>query len=152
MEAWDVYDRQGNRTGKIKTRYDVFEDGEYHLGASLWIVNKKGELLIQKRSPTKRINPGKWSITGGAVCAGESSEQACVREVAEEIGLILNIVEIELLSRSFGQDIILTTILLFAILLCPTLFYKSRKSVKSNGQALKISRIFFTRAYSCLTT
>ena len=106
MEAWDVYDKQGNITGEIKTRNDVFHDGEYHLVASLWIINKNGKLLIQKRSMTKRINPGMWSITGGAVKAGESSENACVREVSEEIGLTLNPQDIELLSRSFGKDII----------------------------------------------
>ena len=27
MELWDVYDRQGNLTGKVKARGDVFEEG-----------------------------------------------------------------------------------------------------------------------------
>jgi len=106
MELWDVYDRQGNVTGKTITRGGVLLGGEYHLGASLWVVNKNGELLIQKRAMTKRIKPGVWSITGGAALAGESSVNACAREVAEEIGLAVNPQDIKLLSRSFGKDCI----------------------------------------------
>lgn len=106
IESWDVYDSQGNVTGKTKTKNAVFLDGEYHLSASLWIINEDGKLLIQKRAMAKIISPGMWSITGGSVKAGESSEQACIREVAEEIGLILNPQDIKLLSRSFGKDII----------------------------------------------
>ena len=106
MEKWDVYDRQGNNTGKTKTRDDIFLEGEYHLTASLWIINKDGNLLIQKRSMTKRIHPGIWNITGGSSISGETSEQACIREVFEEIGLSLQKNEIKLLSRSFGKDTI----------------------------------------------
>jgi len=88
-------------------------NGEYHLGTSLWIVNKKGEMLIQKRALSKRINPGKWSITGGAAQAGESSEQACLREVFEEIGLQLNVQDITLLSRTYGHSIIFDDYIIF---------------------------------------
>ena len=102
-ELWDVYDSQGNITGRTKTSDDIFCDGEYHLIASLWIINTKGEALIQKRAQTKRINPGMWNITGGSVNAGESSVNACVREVAEEIGLYFDPHDIMLLSRSFGK-------------------------------------------------
>ena len=106
MEKWDVYDGRGNITGKVKNENDVFLDDEYHLGASLWIINKNRNLLIQKRALTKRTNPGKWSITGGAAKAGESSENACVREVFEEIGLKLKPGDIKLLSRIFGKRIV----------------------------------------------
>ena len=107
METWDVYDNKGNTTGKTKTRNDVFLDGEYHLVVSLWILNEDGKLLIQKRTPTKRIDSGLWSIISGTAQAGESSEQACVREVAEEIGLTFCPQDIKLFSRSFGKDIII---------------------------------------------
>jgi 8-oxo-dGTP pyrophosphatase MutT (NUDIX family) len=106
MEKWDVYDAAGKPTGRVKTRADEFAPGEYHLGASLWLVNSRGEVLIQKRAKTKFIGPGKWSITGGAVRAGETSRAGCVREVAEEIGLEVRPEEIALLSRSFGKEII----------------------------------------------
>ena len=103
-ELWDIYDKNGNFTGIKKTRNDILLEGEYHLSASLWILNSDDKLLIQKRSSTKRIAPNKWGITGGSVRAGESSKKACIREVFEEIGLELSINEIKLLSRSFGKD------------------------------------------------
>lgn len=106
MEAWDVYDRNGDLTGRVKMRGNAFTEGEYHLGASLWIVNPDGALLIQKRAPQKRFGPGKWSITGGAVRAGETSVKGCLREVEEELGLKVRAEEIELLARSFGKHII----------------------------------------------
>ena len=114
MEKWDVYDMNGNVTGKLKTRQDVFNDGEYHLGVSVWIVNKNNELLIQKRAEAKRIKPNIWSTTGGAAQAGENSETTCVREVFEEIGIIIKPQEIKLLSRSFGKDIIFDDFIVFA--------------------------------------
>lgn len=104
MEKWDVYDRNGNITGIIKTRQDTFEDGEYHLGASIWIVNHLGEVLIQKRSASKRFGANNWASTGGSVIAGETSIQGCIREVKEELGLDITENDIEFLSRKFGKN------------------------------------------------
>ena len=104
MEQWDIYDIQGNLTGRVKPRMAAFEKGEYHLACSLWLINPNGKALIQKRSLTKEISPGMWNITGGAASAGESSKEACLREVAEEIGLKLNPQDITLLSRTFNDD------------------------------------------------
>lgn len=104
MEEWDVYDRRGIATGKTKKRNDVFLEDEYHLGASLWILDSQGRMLIQKRAPSKRIHPNKWGHPGGAVQAGEKSEQGCVREVEEEIGLKLDVRDITLFSRVFQND------------------------------------------------
>lgn len=50
-------------------------------------MNDKKEFLIQKRSENKKIYPNKWSITGGAVDAGETSLEGALREVKEEIGI-----------------------------------------------------------------
>ena len=106
MELWDIYDSQGNLTRRVKPRMAVYEKGEYHLACSLWLINPDGKALIQKRSFSKEINPGMWNITGGAASAGESSKEACLREVAEEIGLKLYPQDITLLSRTFGNDCI----------------------------------------------
>ena len=51
--------------------------------------------MIQKRSANKKKFPNMWSMTGGAVLAGENSEQACIRETMEELGVELNHNDIE---------------------------------------------------------
>jgi ADP-ribose pyrophosphatase YjhB (NUDIX family) len=42
----------------------------------------RARLLLQRRSDN-----GKWCLPGGTMEAGESAEEACVREVEEEMGL-----------------------------------------------------------------
>lgn len=48
-------------------------------------------LLIRRARPP---SPGLWSIPGGRCEAGESAAAACVREVAEETGLIVEVVRL----------------------------------------------------------
>ena len=51
------------------------------------VCRPDGKFLITKRVMTKAWAPGWWEVSGGAVMAGESSEQAVKREVLEETGL-----------------------------------------------------------------
>lgn len=104
LEYWDVYDKYGNKTGIIKTRSDVWEQGEFHLGAALWIVNNKGEILIQKRASTKRRAPDLWGNTVGSVISGETGKQGLIREVREEIGITVNEDELVFLDRHIWSN------------------------------------------------
>ena len=106
MELWDVYDSNGKPTGRVKAAYQGAEKGEYRLVCSLWIINQQRQALLQKRSMKKKVDPGKWNITGGHSIAGETSMQACIREAAEEIGMILQPEDIRLFTRSFVDGII----------------------------------------------
>ena len=104
MEQWDVYDSLGKRTGIKKTRADVWEHNEYHLGVSLWLVNKTEQVLIQKRAATKRMFPNLWCNVCGSVMAGETSLAACVRETWEEIGLAVDERCLEFIGRTIKQN------------------------------------------------
>lgn len=106
VEYWDVLDINGNKLGYTKRSDEDFCEGEYHLGASLWIANQNGNLLIQKRAASKKTGPNLWSITGGKVRAGEYSHDACLREAQEEIGLSLCRHDINFLYRSTGSNIL----------------------------------------------
>ena len=79
MEYSDVYDKDRKITGKTVLKGDKLTPGEYYLAVHVWIMNNKGQFLIQKRASTVLYNPNMWSLTSGAVIAGEDSYGACVR-------------------------------------------------------------------------
>eukprot|EP00983_Pelagomonas_calceolata_P005225 170565-Pelagomonas_calceolata.AAC.1 len=41
-------------------------DGLWHRAVYALLLNKKNELLIQKRSAQKKVSPGKWDLSAGA--------------------------------------------------------------------------------------
>jgi Isopentenyldiphosphate isomerase len=91
MELWDVLDENGLPTGETVVREKglKLKEGQYHRVVHIWIINDKKEYLIQKRALTVELMPGMWAITGGSVVSGEDSKTAALREVEEEIGVIL---------------------------------------------------------------
>jgi len=84
MEKLDIYDINGNRTGKTIIRGDKnFADGEYiKLAVIYFKANNK--YLLQKCSKEKG---GEYAVTGGHVPCGYTSFQQAIIEVKEELGL-----------------------------------------------------------------
>jgi isopentenyldiphosphate isomerase len=92
MELWNIYDQYRHKTERIHERGQEMKDGDYHLVVHVWIVNDNGEFLIQKRQPWKKGWAGMWDCAAaGSAILGDSSEQAAVREVKEELGIDLDI-------------------------------------------------------------
>jgi len=89
MELWDVLDERGNKTGETIARGKPLRQNEYHLLVHVWMKNSKGEFLIAKRTPSKKILPNMWETTVGAAIVGEDSLKAALREVKEELGINL---------------------------------------------------------------
>lgn len=88
VERWDVFDSNGNLTGKTVVRgIGVLKPGEYHLVVHIWVISDDGRLLIQRRSAERRLMPGEWAATSGAAISGESSFKAAKRELSEELGI-----------------------------------------------------------------
>jgi 8-oxo-dGTP diphosphatase len=50
-------------------------------------VREDGRILLGLRAPSKKVWPSHWDTIGGRVEAGESLDEALVREVQEEVGL-----------------------------------------------------------------
>ena len=107
MDLLDVLDENGKSTGNAEERKIVHDNGLWHIHVGVWIMNKNGELLFQKRSKQKKINSGKWTRTGGHVDSGETPLQAIQRETNEEIGVKIPIEKFELLSIS-KEEVYLT--------------------------------------------
>lgn len=93
MEIWDILDEDGNITGKTMQKGDkiVWQKGIYHQGADVWIINSEKKILIQKRSPQKKLEPNVWAMTGGSVIKGETPLDTLKRETFEELGIELNV-------------------------------------------------------------
>jgi 8-oxo-dGTP diphosphatase len=56
------------------------------------IFDDAGRLLLVRRA--HEPGRGRWSVPGGRVEAGETDAQAVIREVAEETGLVVEIVQL----------------------------------------------------------
>lgn len=53
-ELVDIYDKNKNKTGKIKVRHkDTLEVGEYVIGIQAIIMNSNNQILISQRSEQK---------------------------------------------------------------------------------------------------
>jgi isopentenyldiphosphate isomerase len=87
QELLDVVDPSGNPLGRAKPRPAVHRDGDWHRTVHVWIVNKKGELLFQKRSADRESFTGTWDVSSaGHVSSGESPIHAAKKELFEELG------------------------------------------------------------------
>ncbi len=69
---------------------------------SIFILNKKGNLLIQKRSANKKRFPCYYEIVGGHVDEGETYLDAAKRELFEELNLNLNLTELGKIKINYG--------------------------------------------------
>jgi isopentenyldiphosphate isomerase len=97
-ELIEIFNEQGAPTGEYKDRKEVHAMGLWHRTIHLWILNSKGELLLQQRSKTKDTNPNLWDISvAGHIEKGQSSIEAALRETKEEIGLVCKAEELEFL-------------------------------------------------------
>jgi isopentenyldiphosphate isomerase len=53
------------------------------------VFNQAGSLLLQLRSLSKDVQPGRWDTSvGGHVGLGETLDSALLREVSEELGIL----------------------------------------------------------------
>lgn len=86
-ELFDVVDEDDVPKGTA-SRKEVHAKGLIHRAVHVFVFNKKGDLLLQKRSMLKDMNPGVWdSSVSGHLDAGEDYVHAALREVAEEVGI-----------------------------------------------------------------
>lgn len=106
MEIWDLYDRDGNRTGDTWERkpksFQNIPEGKYHLVVDILVKHTDGTYLITKRDDNKDVYPGYWEATaGGSAIKGEEPFEAAQRELFEETGL--KGVNYELINVSFSD-------------------------------------------------
>lgn len=100
-EKFDVLNELGEFTGEVATREECHKKGLWHRAVYAFIIDDKGNILLQKRSNNKKLWPNMWDVTvGGHVNAGEFGRQALIREVKEELGISINDDDIKYLIGS----------------------------------------------------
>ncbi len=98
MELLDVLDENGNKTGEVEERSEVYRKGLWHRSSHIWIINDNNELLVQRRNPYKATFPNLWAISvAGHVDSGETSLDTAIRELKEEVNLDVDPSELEFL-------------------------------------------------------
>ena len=79
-----LFDGAGRRAGSLP-REQAKRSGLALGAVNVLLLNARGELLLQRRPPDKE-NGGRWDKSvGGHVDAGESFDQAALREAGEEL-------------------------------------------------------------------
>lgn len=87
-ELLPLVDLQGNVIGQATRRECHGGSFLLHPVVHLHIISPDGKILLQLRSASKDIQPGRWdTAVGGHVDPGESIDEALRREVREELGL-----------------------------------------------------------------
>jgi 8-oxo-dGTP pyrophosphatase MutT (NUDIX family) len=106
MELCNVVDQWGIHTGRVVTRGTELCSGEYYPVVHIWIRDETGQYLIQQRALHLEFAPGVWATTGGYVQAGEEYLDAAIREVAEELGIVLAAGDLRHIARVPKDDVV----------------------------------------------
>lgn len=106
-EMLDTYTVLGEKTGDSVSRKEVHQKGLWHKNAHIFIVNNKGEVLLQKRSATKESNPNLWGgSAGGHIESGQGSIEAAIRETEEELGVKFTALDFEYIGTARDQVVL----------------------------------------------
>jgi isopentenyldiphosphate isomerase len=76
----------------VVTRSEMRDRNLLHRSVFVAVVNDADEILVHKRASWKDIWPDSWDIAvGGVVAPGEAWEAAAARELAEEVGVAVEL-------------------------------------------------------------
>ena len=93
MEEIILVDENGRQIG-VEEKIKTHKEGKLHMAISVFVMNSKGELLLQKRAKSKYHSGGLWTNT---CCShprpGESTRDAALRRLEEEMGFRCQLTE-----------------------------------------------------------
>lgn len=109
-EKFELVDINGKGTGIVLIGSEAnnvsnIRKGCYMPIVGVIIINSKNEILLQKRSKNKKMNPGKWGICGGKINLGENSLDAGIRETVEEIQVKLDKEDLQFLTMDTSDKV-----------------------------------------------
>jgi 8-oxo-dGTP diphosphatase len=76
--------------------YSAMKKGIDYIGVGVGaiIFNKEGKVFLAKRGVGSRNEKHRWEFPGGSVEFGEALENALVREIREEYGFVIDVVQL----------------------------------------------------------
>ncbi len=90
-ELIDIITRDGKPTNRTALKSVIHKKGHYHNTAHIWFYTKDQEILLAQRAASKSICPLLWDVSvAGHIDAGETIKAGAIREVKEEIGLVIH--------------------------------------------------------------
>ncbi|MFE5892602.1 NUDIX hydrolase [Streptomyces sp. NPDC056468] len=86
-EILDIVDEHDRVVGRSR-RGDAYAKGLRHRCVFIETRDSEGRLFVHRRTPTKLVFPSRYDMfVGGVVGAGESYDDAALREAEEELGV-----------------------------------------------------------------
>ena len=99
-EIFDVVDMNDFVIDQVD-RNTVHRDKLIHRAVHIFILNRNDEILLQKRSLLKDTCPGLWgSSASGHLDSGEEYEDAAIRELKEELGIVAELNQVSKIEPS----------------------------------------------------
>jgi len=96
-DKYDVLDEGGHKTGDLLELRSIHAQELWHEVTNVWVMNTRGELLMQLRAPNMELSPNVWDVTIGThLRPGEEPVMAGIRALKNELG-------IEIASEEFKQ-------------------------------------------------
>lgn len=94
LELVDILNPDGTPAGIVRERGVAHLDGSLHSTVHIWLVrpNEKSgfDIMLQKRSDCKDSDPGCYDISSaGHVSSGDGYLKSAVREIGEELGIVV---------------------------------------------------------------
>ena len=87
---FEVLDENGHKTGQLLDRAAVHAQQLWHEVVNVWLMNDKGEVLLQLRGPDVDLNPGVWDVAVGThIRPGEDPTIAAQRCLYGELGVTI---------------------------------------------------------------
>ena len=106
-EQIDILNPDGTPAGYARGRTEVHAKGLWHRTVHIWAFDSKGRILFQLRSRVKENNPGLFDTScAGHISAGDSSVNAAVRELREELGVHKSSRDLEYLFEAKHESVL----------------------------------------------
>ena len=106
-EQIDVLNADGTPAGYSCGRSKVHAEGLWHRTVHIWAFDGNGKVLFQRRSRVKENNPVLLDTScAGHISVGDSSVNAAVRELREELGVEKSPRDLEYLFESKHESVL----------------------------------------------